>query len=181
LPSASERLTLLDACAVINLYATERIAEIVECIEGRVGIASIVRGEALYVAGPEELEDREIIDLSELADTGLIEILSPETDGELYSFLDFAIDLDDGEAMTLALAMHRDAVVVTDDRKAIQLAGDSIATVPSLETIKVWFETQEISAEQQRDILGAVQTRASYTPGRNHPLRNWWDRILDQP
>lgn len=178
---ASDKLTLLDACAVNNLYATGQLAEIVGCIEGRVGIASAVLQESLYVDGHGENAERERIDLSALLDSGAIETHSPETDDDLYTFLDFAIDLGDGEAMTLALAEHRHATVVTDDRKAIRLAADSLTIIPSLELVSIWFNAHEISADQQRDTLIAIQTRASYVPGRSHPHRGWWDRILGLP
>lgn len=177
---ARDTLTLLDACAVINLYATGQIAEIVACVEGRVGIASTVLQESLFVVGRDETAERERIDLSGLLDSGAVDVHSPQTNDDLSTFLDLAIDLDDGEAMTLALARHRDAVVVTDDRKAIRLAADLVTTIPSLEIVRNWFTVRGISPGQQRDALVAIQTRASYAPGRNHPYRDWWDQILNQ-
>jgi predicted nucleic acid-binding protein len=180
LHAASDKLTLLDACAVINLYATGQMAEILECIEGRLGIASTVMRESLYVDGRDENAERERIDLAALVDAGSLEIVSPETDSDLYTFLGFAIDLGDGEAMTLALAINRDAGVVTDDRKAIHLAADSLTIIPSLELVSIWFNARRIRSDQQRDTLIAIQTRASYVPGRSHPYRGWWDRIMDQ-
>lgn len=179
----NERLTLLDACAVINLYATQFMQEIVGSIDGRVGVVDIVARESLYVLSAAEAREpgeRELIDLELAIDEGLLEIHSAENDSEFAMFIDYTVDLDDGEAMTLALARNRNGIVVTDDRKAIRLASSVVEVRSSLDVIKAWIDTEAIASSTQREVLVALQERASYVPGKSHSLRAWWDDVLDE-
>jgi predicted nucleic acid-binding protein len=128
--SKGDHLTLLDACAVINFAASRHLEQIVWTIPGRVAITEIVEREALNVksgGGGDDHDERERIHLASLVEGGHLEVLSPHSDDEYLTFINYAVELDDGEAMTFALAEHRNAIVVTDDRKAIRLAAQAVA------------------------------------------------------
>ena len=179
---SSAQLVLLDACAVVNLWACRRMAEIVPVVDGRVAVAEVVRQEARYVlaggAGPEALE-REPIDLAALITAGALDVIMPGNDDELMTFIDLTRQLDDGEAMTLAIALHRSGVVMTDDRKAIRVANEiGVPMLTSLELVKRWSELASIARIELRGTLGDLRERGRIEPSRQHSLRMWWMDVL---
>lgn len=174
-----EWITLLDACAVLSLYATGRMDEIISAIPGPVAIADLVRDETLYVrrivAG---VVERVPVDLEPLIDSGLIVVVSAEEDAELDTFIDLTLELDDGEAMSAALTLHRRSLLVTDDRKAIRLLTGRIEIEGALTFVKRWADAGNVEREVLRDALFGIYNRG-YQPPRYHPLKVWWDFSID--
>jgi predicted nucleic acid-binding protein len=176
----SRETLLLDACVVINLYASGYMQEVIGALPGHVAIVDLVRAESLAIRSSEdETDQRETIDLSPLVDRGLIEVLSATGD-EFDTFIDLAVTLDDGEAMTAALAIRRGYSIATDDRAAIRVLAGRVPIVSTLELVKLWADMLQISSDHLRDALTSLQVRGSYVPGRGHPLRSWWDQALDE-
>ena len=101
------------------------------------------------------------------------------TEEELTTFIDFAVGLGDGEAMTAAIALHRGLTVVTDDRVALRVIAGRVPTVPSLQLIREWIDREQISREIANEALRNLRQRGSYVPGPNHPLRSWWDELFE--
>ena len=90
--------------------------------------------------------DEEIlsINLRPLVAQGLIRAVSPDSETEENSFVNFAAELDDGEAVTGAIAMHRNWGIATDDRKARRVFARTNPHVQLLSTpelIKHWADT----------------------------------------
>lgn len=174
-------LTLLDACAVINLYATRRMDAIVGAVSTEVGIVDLVRSEARYVlrGGPgDDAREREPVDLAPFIDAGRLRVVTP-TETELATFVDLTLSLDDGEAMTAAVAIARDLVVVTDDRKADRVLADRVRIRSSLDLIRVWSDQTGIDPATLRAALVDLRERGSYVPRRAHPLHRWWEAAVE--
>lgn len=176
-------LLLLDACCVLNLFATDRMGEILRATPHLCAIAQKVEQEALFVLrggqGP-DASDRIAVDLQPLYAAGLLTILSP-TATELADYVNFAAELDDGEAMTCAVAVHRGTAVASDDRKARRVLGrvaPQLQLLGTLDLVRAWATGGPIGADALRAVLTNVRDRASYQPGRAHPLRSWWDASL---
>lgn len=178
------RPTYLDCCAILNVYATGRFAEILAASrgqDGRFAIGERVQREALWVG---EEGARETVDLSEPVSSGMLSVERMETESELAMFVELAATLDDGEAETAALAYHRGIGVVTDDGVAIRVLGELKPAVPVLRTsvlMKRWAEGGGCGAalpvEDVRRALRDIQTRARFLPSKADPLREWWERI----
>jgi predicted nucleic acid-binding protein len=172
-------LTLLDACAVINLYATRTMEPIVASVDGPVAVADVAVAEAGFVfrgGSGDDARERDPVDLQPLLVSGALSIIATTDEEELLTFIDLARDVGDGEAMTGALAIHRGGVVVTDDRKATRvLRSRGVALRTSLDLITTWVDAAAISPERVRAIVADVRQRASYTPHRTHPFYDWWD------
>lgn len=173
---------LLDACSLINLYATRRIAAILASYPEQFGVVDIVRQEAGYVFrggdGPDATE-REPIDLGPLEESSLLATLTAESEDELLTYIDLALEMDDGEAMTGAIAIHRGHTVVTDDRKALRvLTARGVACETTLDLIKGWAEEISASRSELQAVLIDIRQRARYLPHRTHPLRTWWDDLI---
>ena len=158
------------------------MAEIVDSVDGTVAIADFVAAEAQYVfrgGSGDDARERESVDLQPQIAAGLLRVISTDDDAELLTSIDLTRQLGDGEAMTAALAIHRGATVVTDDRKTERvLASRGVAVRATLDLVKVWSEAQRLPAGDLRDLLIDLRQRGRYEPHRNHPLRLWWERNL---
>lgn len=176
------QLVLLDACTVVNLYASRKIQDILAVVDGSVGIADIVEREAQYIlhgGGGDDALEREPVVLSPLVATGMLSIIATDDEAELLTFIDLSGELDEGEAMTAALAIHRGGIVVTDDRKATRILTDrgvACRTTPDL--IKAWSEVVGLEPLALRLVLIDLRERGRYEPFRAHPLREWWDAAI---
>src|SRR5579872_2705988 len=100
----SQDCLILDAYCIINLYASGVMDAILRSIATSIAVAAYVRDkEALTIAceSPGNMaSQRETIDLQPLIAGGLLRVVSPETEEELSTLVNFAVHLDDGEAIT---------------------------------------------------------------------------------
>ena len=173
-------VTLLDACAVINLYATRRMDAILAAVPTAVGVVDLVRGEAHYVlrgGAGEDAREREPVDLGPSIAAGRLRVVVP-TEVEIAAFVDLTLALDDGEAMTAAVAIERGWVVATDDRKAERVLSNRVRTRSTLDLVRAWSDEANIDAAELRVVLTDLRERGSYLPRRFHPLREWWEAGL---
>lgn len=152
----------VDACCILNILATGRARELVAELGFRTCfVADAVVDETLY------LEDR-AIDFEELAAVGLT-VTTALTQEEKQLYVELSAALDDGEAMTCALAVCRAGLVATDDRKAIRVLSQLAPDVPTLTTpglMKRWSEEGGIEPEILGELLNRIQTIANFVPGR---------------
>lgn len=89
------------------------------------------------------------------------------------SAVQFAVEVDDGEAEALAVAKDRGVLLITDDTAAIRLA--RMLNIPfetTLDLLHAW--SKDRAADEVRTVLAAVRHRASFAPPRSHPLRSWF-------
>lgn len=178
-------LILLDASCLLNLYATGRLRDIALALPHHLGVAKYVRErEALYVwrRGTTRNEDEQVpVDLTPLVDEGLVKVERLERPEEVSTFVDFAAVVDDGEAVTIALALHRGYAVATDDRKArwvITEQAQSIQLFSTLDLLKTWAERESVSRDELQQAMTAIQLSASYIPSVRDPLYEWWRTIV---
>ena len=113
---------------------------------------------------------------------GLLEIWQLETEEEMASFVQLAAELDDGEAMTCALAIHRGADVATDDRKALRVLGSGqqqqVRVRTTAELIRTWADSCQLDRASLRQVLMGVRERARFAPGRHDALQRWWATVV---
>lgn len=181
----SSEFLLLDASCLLNLYATGRFREIVLAQPYRLGVADYVVGqEALYVwrsgvgDGP---EGRVSVDLAPLIKEGIIQVLHIEHQEEEATLVNLASMIDDGEAITGAIAVHRGYVVATDDRKARRVLGQLtpiVSLVSTLDLLKRWAEEASVAQSDLHSAMFAMQSGASYVPGESDPHYEWWRSVI---
>lgn len=186
-PEEERRLLLLDACCLLNLFATRHIEAILRTLQKRFAIAAAVSAEAMWIyrggAGEDALE-RDAVDSRPLVAAGLLEVLTLETEAENEDFVAFATVLDDGEAMTVALAVHRGGTVATDDRKArreIVARTPQVGLFSTAELLQMWARATGVDPTILARVLQDVHTRAQFLPRSQDPLRAWWDAASQQP
>ena len=172
---------ILDACCAINLYASFQMESILSSIPVPVVVSDYVKDEeALNILGGADEDGagrKDPVDLQPLIDLGLIKVVSLEVETESEAYINFAAELDDDEAITAAIALHRNWAVGTDDRKATNLFqrdAPKIQIISTPELIKYWADTNNPSWEMVTRALRNIRMRARYFPQSNHPLYYWW-------
>lgn len=178
---------LLDASCLLNLYATGRMRDIATGVGYQLEVADyVLQYETLYVlqTNPEGTGDVRIpVDLDSLIGYGLLNVVELEREDVLSSFVRLASLVDDGEAATGALAIHRDCSIAIDDRRARRVLGEvmpEVALVSTLELMQLWSEEASVPGRELQDALMAMQTGASYFPGRRDPLFDWWMSVTSE-
>lgn len=170
-------ILLLDACVLINLCATELVKEIALANGVIFGVVSEVASESLYVDIPTNHGlDRMPISVNSL------ELAVLELDAaELETFVAFATELDDGEAATLAAALHRYLLAATDDRRALRFVRDralEVQIVGTLDLIYRWAAHFNAERDEVARILKRVRDGAHFQPNPDDPRANWWLEII---
>ena len=177
---------LLDASCLLNLYSTGRLRNILDALPQHFAVAAYVRDvEVIYTwrqnpAGKGEI--KEAVDLTAVINDGLLVVIDLEGPEVTATFVDLASVMDDGEAISGALAAHHGFALATDDRKARREFGvrlPSTGLVSTLELMKWWSEVASVTKNELRAALEAMISGASYVPGRSDPLYEWWRETLD--
>lgn len=178
---------LLDASCLLNLYATGRMRDIAVSIGYQFEVVDyVLEYETLYVRQPSPSgteEERVPVVLDLLVDEGLLRVVELKGQDALASFVQLASLVDDGEAATGALALHRNCSIAIDDRKARRVFGElmaEVALVSTLEIMELWAETTSVPTSELQDAFRAMHSRASYLPGRRDPLYRWWVSVMSQ-
>ena len=159
------------------------MGQILAAVDGPFAVVDVVAREAQFVlrgGTGEDAREREPVDLQPLLDDGLLEVISTEVEEELLTFIDLSQEIGEGEAMTAALAIHRGCIVVTDDRKAsrVLIAGAWSFASPSTSSVS-GARIQTLTQEVLRAALTDLPQRGNYDPPRAHPLREWWEEVMN--
>ena len=177
----SERI--IDACCLINLYASGKESSIFQAC-GKFWVPTQVRSEALRIRRVDEDDPTRLvsqdIDLGDATAAGFIQACQLEGQNEKDAFVRFAMQLDDGEASCFAIAMSRGWTVATDDRKARRIASENgIALISTPELIQRWVDAASPTEETVADVLKKIELFARFRPRRSDPLHSWWTDLTD--
>jgi predicted nucleic acid-binding protein len=151
--------TVVDACCMINLCAAGDLPNRLSLLGGKWYVPSAVLTESLYVHF--ELEDGTVdkspIDLQALINDGTLLSCTAEPGEELDLYVGLATQIDDGEAMALAIAKSRGWTLSTDDRKAKRVAGElSVAVLTTPELIKRWNDLAVPSPDELQEKIRII-------------------------
>ena len=175
---------ILDACSVINLYASGYMRNILESIPKQVTVAAYVLYEEsnrIYT-GPldDPTRETEPINLQPFIDDNLIRVVSLESETEENWVVKFSSvrRVDTGEAITATIAVHRQWSLATDDRNALSFFMRSeppLHLISTLDLLKCWVDTTHPQRAIVSTMLENVQRRARYKPHDQHHLYRWWE------
>lgn len=174
---------ILDACALVNLHCGWGGLQELQTFGSSWSIGEEALSEALFVRDfADNGELRKVtLDVQTVVAGGKLNVLSIDGAAEHHSLVEFAMDLDDGEAQALSMALHRKFVLVTDDRLAFRMAGAAHVAVPAMGTPEVLMEWVRVNPEcrarlptvvRRIGILGPFQVRKS------SPHYAWWQTLL---
>lgn len=174
----TSRAQIIDACVLINLVATDELEAILG-VTGKLSlICTVVKKESIYLRTLDPQNPKELIDLSPFIDNRILEICEIENENEELLYVDFAAVLDDGEAMSLAIAIARDLDLATDEQKARKLFLKEVEhprrLISTSQLLRKWATASRLTAERIRAALLKIETRARYRPPIADPDYRWW-------
>jgi hypothetical protein len=175
-----------DACGLLNLVATARPAEILRALPALSHVVDRVLAQEVRYLRPLPEEDPEqrlvAVDLSPLLEPSLLREVTLSSNEE-STYLAFVEEIDDGEALTCAVAQHRGFAVVTDDRAAIRLAGSVSPSLPIISTpewVREWASATSASPQEITDVVRRISVCGKWIPRRLHPDHAWWMKHLTE-
>ena len=179
--SAKIRSRTSDTCVLINVLASGEAEGILAAAGGEFLICTAVRNESIYLRSEEPEPSLDRVDISAHIESGLFGVTDLEGEDEQSLYIDYASQLDDGEAMSLAIAYVRDYHIATDDRKARRLflesGGVEERLISTTELVRRWSERHEIQAAQLSRAVEHIAIRARFYPGTSDPHYPWWSKI----
>lgn len=171
--------TFVDACCLINLFASGSIEQIIPACGRDFYVSPHVRGESLTIRQPDPLDASLLvptpIDLTKAITEGLVKECQFQGPAELDSFLEFAMQVDDGEASCLAIAKARGWAIATDDQKASRIAqAVNIPIISTPELMQLWVSVANPTSQDISRTLGFIERFAKFRPRRNSTFYSWW-------
>ncbi len=176
---------ILDACCIINLYASGYMRNILESIPRQVFVATYVlyaESNRIYTGPPDDsTRETKSINLQPFIDDNLIQVASLESEAEENTVIKFSSvrRVDTGEAITATIAIHRQWSLATDDRNAPSSFMRSelpLHLISTLDLLKCWVDTTHPQLATVSTVLENIQNRARYKPHNQHHLYGWWER-----
>lgn len=171
-------LLLSDSSVLLNLLATNRFAEIASTGLWDFAVCPAV------IAEVNELRDEHSgelvpVDLGPLISSGLLQVLELSGDDEQTLYVEQAIVVDDGEAMSIAIAACRHLDLAIDDKQAANHARRRFPKIKlwsTPEILKHWSDHGGADNASLRAAIQFVEVRARYIPATSHPLKAWWQQ-----
>lgn len=176
---------VLDTSVALNLLATGVGVAVLETLEVNCFVCSAVVDEVMYIRSDDPAQPREAISIDPWLRSGAFDVTNPSGPLEEELYVQFAGDLDDGEAMSLAICRARGYALATDDRKARRIASQlALPGVQFLSTSQIfhhWANRTGAAPEELKRVLSAIELRARFIPPHDDPLREWWIQSRSGP
>jgi hypothetical protein len=177
---------MLDACALVNLYCGWGGLRELRDFGTSWSIGDTALKEAMFVRNYDAGGGicKITLDPAAVAAEGSLQIMSTDSPVEYASLIEFAADLDDGEAQALSLALHRKRVLVTDDRPAVRVASASHVAVQTMGTPEILMAWGNKNIECRRrlpEIIRRVSVLGPFQLKKNSPHYGWWQTLLSSP
>jgi len=172
------KLLLHDSSVLLNLLAADCLASISADLDWQLAICSAVRDEVKKLR---DIVTGELVpvNITPLIESGLLQVLELAGDEEQMLYIEQAVVVDDGEAMSVAIAASRDLELAIDDKQATNYARRAFPqlklwTTP--EILKHWSETASVPTERLREVIRQIEVRARFFPSKSHVLVAWWHK-----
>lgn len=173
---------IIDACCVINLFATDCMEDILKAAPVRFAVSSFVKErEALGVFVGVDVDGnpkRAPIDLLPLIHAGVLDVIVPNwavLSPHIVVFAKAGIR-GMGEKISGAIAHDKNWAIATDDRDAqrkIARLMPNNQIVTTLELVWHWAMMENVSDDVLRDVLRKIRIRGKAELAKDHPLYNW--------
>lgn len=170
----------LDACCLLNLVAAGKVLHENSTKLGfSFFVPRVVAKESIYILQPDDDQAgqlvRKEVDMNQYVDRKLVCDCDIEGSCEAELYVQFAVQIDDGEAACLAIAKSRSWILATDDRVARRIATEhSVKVLGTPEIVRTWAESNSVSDSEIASVIGNIQRFAKYVPRLNVPDADWW-------
>ena len=172
---------VIDACSLINLYATEQEVLVLKTIQVRLVTTPQAAGEVLYRYGPIDNEGQRVklpISLKGLISAKLLKIV-PLDDG-LTDYLVNAVTagLRDADASVVALAQGLGHPLASDDNKVRKISARLIPAPPlesTLGLLRRMAETVGYTSRQIKALIAQLAWSGNFIIPKTDPNRAWYE------
>ncbi len=171
---------LLNDCSVLlNLLATDCLPAIADVTGCQFAICPAVRDEVKKLRDTHTGEMVEV-DIAPLVASGLLQVLEISGEEEQTLYVEQSIVVDDGEAMSIAIAVHRHLELAIDDKQAANHTGRTFPEIrlwSTPEILKQWADVSSVDPIVLQNAIRQIEIRARYFPPKSHALAAWWQTI----
>jgi predicted nucleic acid-binding protein len=175
-------ILLHDTSVLLNLLATSHFEAIAAAIDKQFAICTSVRDEAKSLRDPETGE-MVPVDLNPFFQSNALTLLELEGEQEQALYIEQAVVVDDGEAMSLAIASNRSLELAIDDRRARWIASERFPELrlwSTPELLKLWAEQTHCSKVTLSKAILRIEAAARYFPPNTHALASWWYKAKNE-
>lgn len=170
----SDTPVLVDTCTLINLEATGEPHVLLGALSATCLACNVVQRESMFLRSEQSDLPPEQINLDSLFQANVLSPCHAETPEEEALYVSLAAELDDGEALSLAISSMRGYGLATDDRKARRLAQE-LGSVPIFSTAEILHSLHSLDKDKIREMIRRIEFRARFTPHSTMPLYDWWN------
>jgi hypothetical protein len=146
------------------------------------GICSVVKNESIYLRARDLNAPPEAVKLDGYLESNHLTVFELSSDEEKELYVDYATQLDDGEAMSLALVYSRGFRLASDDSKARRLFAEEIEDAKRLlstaQILKEWSEKAGMNAANLKQLLTDVSRRGRFFPNSGDTHFDWWSKAV---
>jgi predicted nucleic acid-binding protein len=175
---------ILDACGILNLYASGRFLAILSALRNDWYVPAAVEREAQQYRQPDPSDPAKLIavpiNLKPAIDSKALTRCDCENEAEMRLYVEIAARIeDDGESMGLAIAKCRGWTVFTDDKKARRIASElGVSVVETTAIMKQWADIALPGAAELASALESIERFANFIPGRTAVEQGWWQKAI---
>jgi predicted nucleic acid-binding protein len=171
----SDNPVLVDTCTLINLEASGESELLLTTLSATCLLCDAVSRESLFLRANQRDQPPQKIDLASFFQRGLLSTCQAESPEEEALYVALAAELDDGEALSLAISSVRGFGLATDDRKARRIAAE-IGSVPLFSTAEIIHAVESVGKAKIAEMIRRIEFRGRFTPHPSMPLSDWWNR-----
>ena len=170
---------LIDTCCLLNLCAVDDPDRILPQIPVKWYLARSVEREEISIRPRPDAKrhERRRIDLAPCITSGILQRCEPESNEERELYVKLALQVDDGEAMPLAIACVRKWGVATDDVAAVAVAKDlGVWTMSTPELLRLWTNHIGAKPNQIAEAIQRIESLARFVPTSAIRAADWWQQ-----
>ena len=168
-----DRPVLVDTCTLINLEASGESELLLAALSPTCLLCEAVSRESIFLRAEQRDQPPQKIDLASFFHRGLLSPCQAQSPEEEALYVALAAELDDGEALSLAISSARGFGLATDDRKARRIAAD-LGSVPLFSTAEIVHAVESLGAERIAEMIRRIEFRGRFMPHPSMPLSDWW-------
>ena len=146
------------------------------------GMCSVVKNESIYLRATDLNAPPEEVKLDAYLESNRLAVFELSSDEEKELYVDYATQLDDGEAMSLALVYSRGFSMASDDRKARRLFTEEIGDLKRLlstsQILREWSEKARMNTADVKQVLTDVSRRGRFFPNSGDTHFEWWSKAI---
>jgi predicted nucleic acid-binding protein len=170
------KVLISDTSVLLNLLAANCLDSVVRATGWQFKLCPAVRDEVKKLRDP-TTGKVEAVDISSLLERRVLEVIDFTAGDEQARYIDLASTVDDGEAMSIAIAVERDLDLAIDDKQAGNHARRIFPTLrlwTTPEILKAWSEAAAVDSAELQAVILLIESRARYAPAKTHALYGWW-------